>query len=64
MADPADHDFGALLRNFRPTWDGPDARGGVAVLMRYTLRQLTARQFQRAAALVCAAEVLRQQARG
>ncbi|APU22203.1 DISARM system helicase DrmA [Actinoalloteichus sp. GBA129-24] len=42
--------------------DGDQARsgaGGVAVLMRYTLRLLTAQQFQRAAALVCAAEVLR-----
>ncbi|WP_434740281.1 DISARM system helicase DrmA [Micromonospora sp. SH-82] len=42
---------------------GIDARSGdagVAVLMRYTLRLLTAQQFQRAAALVCAAEVLRQ----
>ena len=35
--------------------------GGVAVLMRYTLRLLTAQQFQRAAALVCAAEVLRRE---
>ena len=44
---------------------GADARsgdGGVAVLMRYTLRLLTAQQFQRAAALVCAAEVLRRAA--
>jgi hypothetical protein len=44
---------------------GPDARSGeagVAVLMRYTLRLLTAQQFQRAAALVCAAEVLRREA--
>ncbi|WP_278266143.1 DISARM system helicase DrmA [Nocardia sp. AG03] len=32
---------------------------GVAVLMRYTLRLLTAQQFQRATALVCAAEVAR-----
>lgn len=41
---------------------GPDARSGaagVSVLMRYTLRLLTAQQFQRAAALVCAAEVQR-----
>ncbi len=38
-----------------------DGRGGVAVLMRYTLRLLTAQQFQRAAALVCAAEVLRRE---
>jgi hypothetical protein len=36
-----------------------DGSGGVAVLMRYTLRLLTAQQFQRAAALVCAAEMLR-----
>ncbi|GAA3755022.1 DISARM system helicase DrmA [Salinactinospora qingdaonensis] len=44
---------------------GEDARSGeagVAVLMRYTLRLLTAQQFQRAAALVCAAEVLRRDA--
>jgi hypothetical protein len=35
---------------------------GVAVLMRYTLRLLTAQQFQRAAALVCAAEMIRRDA--
>ena len=39
--------------------DTRDGSGGVAVLMRYTLRLLTAQQFQRAAALVCAAEVIR-----
>ncbi len=40
--------------------DARDGSAGVAVLMRYTLRLLTAQQFQRAAALVCAAEVIRQ----
>lgn len=40
--------------------DGPlDGRDGVAVLMRYTLRLLTTQQFQRATALVCAAELER-----
>jgi hypothetical protein len=39
---------------------GPlDGRDGVAVLMRYTLRLLTAQQFQRATTLVCAAELAR-----
>ena len=40
--------------------DGPlDGGDGVAVLMRYTLRLLTAQQFQRATTLVCAAELAR-----
>lgn len=39
---------------------GPlDGSDGVAVLMRYTLRLLTAQQFQRATAMVCAAELAR-----
>ena len=43
------------------TADGVDLDGGngVAVLMRYTLRLLTAQQFERAAAMVCAAEIIR-----
>ncbi|MBN2446521.1 MAG: DISARM system helicase DrmA [Phycisphaerae bacterium] len=43
--------------------NGGDLNGlsGVAVLMRYTLRLLTAQQFQRATALVCAAEMARRE---
>ncbi|QRO87011.1 DISARM system helicase DrmA [Kytococcus sedentarius] len=38
-----------------------DGTRGVAVLMRYTLRLLTSQQFQRATALVCAAEMVRRE---
>lgn len=49
------------LQGVIDTDDGPlDGGDGVAVLMRYTLRLLTSQQFQRAAALVCAAELIRQ----
>ena len=47
--------FSMFLRRLR---DPSDV--GVEVLMRYTLRLLTAQQFQRAGALVCAMEVIRQ----
>ena len=55
----------AIRRLQRVAGTGAQARSGeagVAVLMRYTLRLLTAQQFQRAAALVCAAEQLRREA--
>ena len=38
--------------------------GGATVLMRYTLCPLTIQQFQRAATLLCACEVLRLEASG
>lgn len=36
-----------------------ESGSGVAVLMRYTLRMLTAQQFERAAALICECELIR-----
>ncbi|MDG6912542.1 MAG: hypothetical protein JRN35_05610 [Nitrososphaerota archaeon] len=46
---------------FRRLSRGPDVlqSGGMNVLMRYTLRLLTIQQFQRAATLLCACEVIR-----
>lgn len=49
--------FVIFLRRLRRTEANDGA--GVAVLMRYTLRLLTIQQFQRAAALICACELLR-----
>ncbi|MBG0816937.1 helicase-related protein [Planomonospora sp. ID82291] len=54
----------AIRRLQKTVGTGEHARNGldgVSVLMRYTLRLLTAQQFQRAAALVCAAEVVRRE---
>jgi hypothetical protein len=50
--------FTMALRRLQPL-PGLRTDAGVAVLMRYTLRLLTIQQFQRAATLLCACEVLR-----
>lgn len=47
------------LRRLQGDVEGRPGDHGVAVLMRYTLRLLTLQQFQRAAALLCACEVIR-----
>ncbi len=55
--------YAFAIRRLQGEIDTPDGRldgyAGVTVLMRYTLRLLTAQQFQRATALVCAAEMAR-----
>ena len=48
--------FSIFLRRLRSSEDT-----GVQVLMRYTLRLLTAQQFQRASRLICAMEYIRRQ---
>ncbi len=47
------------LRRLQKEIEGRCGDHGIAVLMRYTLRLLTLQQFQRAAALLCACEVIR-----
>ncbi|WP_214326314.1 helicase-related protein [Nonomuraea sediminis] len=49
----------AAIEIFRRRLVHGTAGGGTAVITRYTLRLLTSQQFQRAAALICAMELLR-----
>ncbi len=49
--------FTIFLRRLRYPTDG----AGTAIIMRYTLRLLTAQQFQRASTLICACELIRQE---
>jgi hypothetical protein len=51
--------FTLALRRLRGDRYGMYAGAGVSIIMRYTLRLLTVQQFQRAAALVCACELVR-----
>lgn len=49
------------IRRLQGEIEGRNGEAGIAVLMRYTLRLLTLQQFQRATALICACESIRQE---
>ncbi len=51
--------FALAIRRLQGDVGGHDGGDGVAALMRYTLRLLTIQQFQRAATLLCACEMIR-----
>lgn len=51
--------FAMAIRRLQHEYGGLDSSYGLTVIMRYTLRLLTLQQFQRAAGLICAMEVIR-----
>lgn len=53
--------FMMVYRRLSGNWKEPSSYAGMTVFMRYTLRLLTTQQFQRATAMISAAEILRQQ---
>ena len=54
--------FAMAIRRLQGKLGGYDGSRGLTVIMRYTLRLLTLQQFQRASTLICAMELLRQEA--
>jgi hypothetical protein len=54
--------FAMAIRRLQGNLGVYDASRGLTVIMRYTLRLLTLQQFQRASTLLCAMEILRQEA--
>ena len=53
--------FAMGMRRLQGNLGGYDGSRGLTVIMRYTLRLLTLQQFQRAATLLCAMEIIRRE---